>query len=347
MEALHPYSMCTPIGGTPIAEVVISVNGIKRLIKLKLESYNPCGSLKDRIAASLINHAANEIDREIGIIESTSGNLGVAMAAVCNQYGIRFNAVVDPRTSPVLIERMCRLGSKVTVIDEPDSCGGFLLSRIEYVHEQLRTCPGLVWTNQYESSANPDAHFVSTAPELWRQVPGPSTVLVPVSTGGTFSGLARFARNEHVAWRLIAVDVTGSAALGRATGQRLLSGIGSSRPSKFLNPAEVEAVHINAAEAISACLWLSEHAGVDVGGSSGAAVAAALRILRDDSEVEELVCICPDGGDRYLTTIYQASWREAHGVLEARVSDDVELLRVQYLALEAGAPYERTGPAHS
>jgi N-(2-amino-2-carboxyethyl)-L-glutamate synthase len=324
--------MCLPIGSTPIVELALGVNGIKRSLKLKLESYNPCGSLKDRIAVALINNVADRINPAVGIIESTSGNLGVAMAAVCNHQGINFNAVVDPRASSLLIERMRRLGARVKIIEEPDSLGGYLMNRIRHVHQQLESRPGLVWTNQYNSDANPNAHFESTAPELFRQLPGPATVLIPVSTGGTLAGFTRFARNESVAWRLIGVDVAGSAALGRAPGQRLLSGIGASRHSRFLDLDQVKAVHVRAAEAVSACLWLSDRAGVDVGGSSGAAVAAALRVFRDDPELAEAGCICPDGGDRYLTTIYQAGWREANGVPDSHVGDDVELMRVQYVS---------------
>jgi N-(2-amino-2-carboxyethyl)-L-glutamate synthase len=121
-------------------------------------------------------------------------------------------------------------------------------------------------------------------------------------------------------------------ALSGHPGQRLLSGIGASCPSSFLDPAEVEAIHITPGEAISACLWLYECAGVDVGGSSGAAVAAGLRVFRDDSELRELVCVCSDGGDRYLSTIFHARWRAAHGITDAHVGDDVELLGMQYLA---------------
>jgi N-(2-amino-2-carboxyethyl)-L-glutamate synthase len=317
------------MGNTPIVELSVGVQGVKRLIKLKLESYNPCGSLKDRVAAALIDQVAARVDPEIGIIESTSGNLGLAMAAVCKQYGIRFTAVMDPRASSLLIERIRWLDAQVTVVDEADSHGGYLLSRIQHVQRQISVRPGLVWTNQYENDANPGAHFTSTAPELWRQVPGPAAVLVPVSTGGTLAGLARFASQKNVPWRLVGVDVMGSVALGRAPGRRLLSGIGASRRSSFLDPADVEAVHVSPGEAISACLWLSERAGVAVGGSSGAAIAAGLRMFRDDSELHELACICPDGADRYVTTIYQSSWRDTHEVAGAHVGDDVELLRVQ------------------
>jgi cysteine synthase A len=326
------HRISLPIGGTPIVQLDLNVNGVKRLLRLKLEAYNPCGSLKDRVAAALIDNVADRVDREAGIIESTSGNLGVAMAAICNQRGINFIAVVDPHTSPLLIERMRRLGAAVTVVDERDASGGYLMNRIGHVREQLLKRPGLVWTNQYENDENPRAHSTSTAPELLRQISGSAAILIPVSTGGTLAGFLRFAEAESLAWRLIGVDVVGSAALGKTAGARLLSGIGSSRRSYFLDPDKVESVHVHAAEAISACLWLADCAGVDVGGSSGATVAAALRVLRNDPGLHDLVCICPDGADRYLTTIYQLSWREAHGVTSAQIGEDVGLLNVQYIA---------------
>jgi cysteine synthase len=326
------HRISLPIGDTPIVQLDLNVNGVKRLLRLKLEAYNPCGSLKDRIAEALIDNVVDRVDQEAGIIESTSGNLGVAMAAICNQRGINFNAIVDPHASPLLIERMRRLGAAVTVIDEPDSSGGYLMNRIRHVRDQLVIRPGLVWTNQYESDENPRAHSLSTAPELLRQVSGSATILIPVSTGGTLAGFTRFAEAENLAWRLIGVDVAGSAALGKTAGLRILSGIGSSRHSYFLNLDKVESVYVHAAEAISACIWLADCAAVDVGGSSGATVAAALRVLRNDPGLHDLVCICPDGADRYLTTIYQLNWREAHGVTGVQIGEGVELLNVQSIA---------------
>jgi cysteine synthase A len=251
------------------------------------------------------------------------------MATECRQRGVRFNAVVDPRASPLLIERMREIGADVAVVDEPDSSGGFLLNRIRHVQEQLRKRPGLVWTNQYESEANPNAHVVSTGPELREQVPGPTTVLVPVSTGGTLAGLTRFARISDAPWRFIGVDIFGSAALGRAPEERLLSGIGASRPSRFLDLTAVESLHVSSADAVLACLWLQNQAGIEVGGSSGATVAAAVQAFAADPGLTEVVCLCPDGADRYQTTIYRASWRAEHGIADALISGSVELLHVQ------------------
>ncbi|TXS41842.1 pyridoxal-phosphate dependent enzyme [Streptomyces sp. OR43] len=307
----------SPVGNTPMVDVSLDVYGTPRRLRLKLESKNPFGSLKDRIAVSLIDHVADRIDKEFGVIESTSGNLGIAMSAECAARGIPFTAVVDLRTSTFFVDRMRGLGAEVRVIDEPDAAGGYLLNRIRYVKEQLELRPGLVWTNQYRSEANPNAHFESTAPELLRQVPGPATVLVPVSTGGTLAGLTRFVEATGTDWHLVGVDVHGSAALGPTSGRRLLSGIGASCPSSFLDPATATVQYVDVAEAVAACLWLSEEAGIGVGGSSGATVAAALRMFRQDPAVEELVCLCPDGADRYRMTIYHADWRIAQGITTA------------------------------
>ncbi|MFJ2262681.1 pyridoxal-phosphate dependent enzyme [Streptomyces sp. NPDC087844] len=338
-----PLAGATPIvDNTPIVDLHIKVDGIDRRLRLKLESANPYGSLKDRIAASLIDHVADRIDRQVGIIESTSGNLGIAMSAECEARGIPLNAVVDPRTSSFFIDRMRGLGARVTVVDEPDSSGGFLLNRIRYVREQLRARPGLVWTNQYRSEANPDAHFNTTAPELRAQVPGPATILVPVSTGGTLAGLSRFVETTGAAWRLLGVDVHGSAALGGDPGRRLLSGIGASCSSHFLDPATTESLHVDVSEAVSTCLWLSEEAGIGVGGSSGATVAAALHVFRQDPRMDELVCLCPDGADRYRSTIYRADWRAAHGVAGLGIGAGVELARGRDRAEQHGKRTVRT-----
>lgn len=145
-------------GRTPVVALDLEVAGARRRIWLKLESHNPHGSLKDRTAETLWESVQHRVCPMDGIIESTSGNLGVALAARCAKHGVPFMAVVEPRTSPASIEAMRRYGAQVTVIDRPDSRGGYLLNRLAYVREQIRVRPRLVWTNQYENDANPRAH---------------------------------------------------------------------------------------------------------------------------------------------------------------------------------------------
>lgn len=320
------------VAGTPLVDVSLLVRGIERRLRLKLESHNPCGSLKDRIAASLLDHSATAVGREgAGVIESTSGNLGLAMAVECARRGLPFEAVVDPCVSPYLVRRMREAGARVTFVHEPDHTGGYLLSRIRYVRRQMLVRPGLVWTDQYRSAANPAAHQRHTAPELHAQLGARAALLIPVSTGGTLSGVTRYAAEHALDWRLVGVDVRGSVALGGPGGPRPLPGLGSSRLSAFLDPDATAVLDVELAEAVSACLWLRQRAGLGLGGSSGACVAAALRMFRQDPAVTELSCLCPDGAERYQSTVYQPAWRTAHGLAGA-LSVGAEVLAVRRTA---------------
>lgn len=298
-------------GGTPVIALKLDVAGCPRRMWLKLESHNRHGSLKDRTAAMLWESVRHRVCRE-GVIESTSGNLGVALAARCALHSAPFIAVVEPRTSPASVEMMRCYGAQVVVIDRPDSQGGYLLNRLAYVREQVRVRPGLVWTNQYENCANPKAHCEGTAPELWNQIRCPATVMLAVSTGGTLAGFRQFAEGQSIPWTVVGVDVEGSVALAAdRPGRRVLSGIGSSQRSAFVPFGAGPLVVVSADEAVAACLWILEVAGLALGGSSGALIAAALRWFAAHRQDEtDIAVVCPDGGDRYLDTIYCPEWRK-------------------------------------
>lgn len=298
-------------GRTPLVALDLDVAGSRRRIWLKLESHNPQGSLKDRTAAMLWDSVRHRVCRE-GVIESTSGNLGVALAARCALHGVPFMAVVEPRTSPASIETMRRYGAQVVVISRPDSQGGYLLNRLTHVREQVRLRPGLVWTNQYENDANPKAHREGTAPELWEQLRRPATVMLAVSTGGTLAGFRQFVQGQRIPWTVVGVDVEGSVALtDKRLGKRVLAGIGSSQRSAFVLSAAAPMVIVSATEAVSACLWTLDVAGIALGGSSGALMAAAMRWFQTHPQDEtDIAVVCPDGGDRYLDTIYCPMWRK-------------------------------------
>jgi N-(2-amino-2-carboxyethyl)-L-glutamate synthase len=299
---------------TPAIALEVEMSGIRRNLWLKLESHGPHGSLKDRTALALWRSVREQVDFAEGIIESTSGNLGISLAAICSRNGVPFTAVVDPRTSPAALDGIRRHGARIVMIDRSDGRGGYLLNRLAHVQEQLCARPRLVWTNQYGNPANPQAHRDGTAPELLRQVPERATVLVAVSTGGTLAGFLQFNRSHDLPWQVVGVDVEGSVALGNGVpGERILPGIGASRPSSFLSSeASVAREVVSAADAVGVCLWLADQTGIQVGGSSGAAIAAALRRLERGHDETDLAVICPDGGDRYVNTIYSASWRRAN-----------------------------------
>jgi cysteine synthase A len=203
------------------------------------------------------------------------------------------------------------------------------------VHEIRASSDAVVWPDQYSSPANPRAHEEGTGPELLGQLGGDlDAVFVPVSTGGTLAGLARFLRRESPGTRIVAVDAAGSGALGGALGPRLLTGIGADRPSSFAS-ADLydERAVVGDAEAFAFCRALAVGAGLRVGGSSGAALAACARALAADPALERVVCLCPDRGEAYASTIYDDAWLARAGV-EARA---LTLGPVEAIA-PAGAP---------
>ncbi|AZM51936.1 cysteine synthase [Streptomyces sp. WAC 01529] len=309
---------------SPVVPLGIVFDDVPRTIWLKLESHNPYGSIKGRTAFALWQSVKDRIDPRIGLIESTSGNLGLALAGLAASLQVPFTAVVDPRVSPSVRNTMRALGARVVTVDRPDGAGGFLLSRLAHVGQRVRCEPGLVWPNQYTNPANPAVHAQWTAPELRAQLPArPMSVLVAVSTGGTLAGFRDYVVAHEPAWELVGVDVVGSVALGDAHGERVLSGIGASRRSTFLPHGYRPAVHVDPPEAVSACLWLEETTGIAVGSSSGALVAAALRLFREGPGRTDVVCVCPDGGDRYLDTVYSPLWRSQHALTPVDIADGV------------------------
>lgn len=300
------------LGVTPVVTVTLALGGREVRLRLKLESFNPCGSIKDRAAVSLFDSVIGSVIPEAGIIESTSGNLGVALAALARSHDVPFTAVVDPRTPRAAIRAMRRHDARILSVAEPDGQGGYLLSRLRAVKAAIGADRKLTWTNQYENPANPLAHERNTAPELAGQVGGEGIVLVPVSTGGTLAGVRAFARRE-TSWTVVGVDVFGSQALRHEPGQRMLSGIGSSRQSSFARVADGPTRLVDSVAALSACVWLLEQSGIGVGASSGALIVAGLEILSQGG-ADEVTCICPDGAVNYLDTVYSEAWRAQKGI---------------------------------
>lgn len=337
--------LCIP---TPVVSVRLQVDGMQRTLWLKLEAYNPYGSIKGRTALALWEDVAPRVDADVGVIESTSGNLGLALAAIAAAHRVPFTAVVDPRVSRTLVRDMRALGARVVNVGRPDSAGGYLLNRLAYVRERLRREPRLVWTDQYTNAANPGAHARWTAPELHRQTAGARlSVLVAVSTGGTLAGFRDHLHATGADWDLVGVDVMGSAALGGAPGRRVLSGIGSSRVSSFLPGGHEPTLYVTPQEAVNTCLWLRDSTGLAVGPSSGALVAAALRLFRADPGRTAAACVCPDGADRYSETVYSGAWRLDHGIGDLDVGLGVEVVAtppVQPGATEARDAFHPAGP---
>lgn len=293
------------IGDTPLQPILVPLPDRNIRIWLKLEAENPFGSIKARTADALL--AALEDSGELRpgrrVVESSSGNLGVALAGLCAARGYRCTLVVEPSTPEASIAQMTAYGADVVVVGEVPG-GKTVDARLEKVWQILAQDGDAVWTNQYQSPANPRVHEVQTAIELVEAAPdgGYDAVAVAVSTGGTLAGIARGLRTRSPTTRIIAVDAVGSVALGGAYAERpfKLAGFGSGRISEFVTRHHWDdVVWIRDEEAVVASVRVRERTGVSLGGSAGATVLAAVVRACLDPSLRELLCVCPDGGEKY------------------------------------------------
>ncbi len=305
------------LGNTSMEAVSFVIGGIARKIHLKLESTNPTGSVKDRTGYSLIQalEAQNLLSERSVVIESTSGNLGVALSFFCKLKKCSFVAVIDPKTTQENLAKMQAFGAQIEMVDQPDENGGYLLSRLKRIQELCQRSPSYIWTNQYSNTANPPIHYVSTGPEIYRQMHGKVDALfVAVSTGGTLAGIGRFFRKVSPTTTIIGVDAHGSVVFGTPPAPRKLPGIGTSRPASVLT-RDLYKLHmlVRDEEPIPFCRALRETTGIKVGGSSGAVLAACAKYLHAHSEVKNVVCVCADSGDNYANSIFNDDWIQKQG----------------------------------
>jgi N-(2-amino-2-carboxyethyl)-L-glutamate synthase len=302
---------------TPIVDIALKIGSRWRKVGLKLESHNPSGSIKYRTAHGLIKtlEASGQLAPGKQLVESTSGNLGVALAFLSQARGYRFTAITDPKADPVMLEKIRSMGAVVISVTEPDEAGGYLLSRLAMIRHLLAEDRALIWPNQYENPANPEIHYRETAPEICRQRPGLDAIFIAASTGGTLAGVGRYLRSVSSSANVVGVDIQGSRVFGYSGGNRLITGIGSSRPSLFLRASDYDdVVIVRDREAVITCHYLQDNLGIGLGGSAGAVVAACARYLKTHPEITQPVCICADGKANYVNTLYDRFWLAEHGL---------------------------------
>ncbi|MFJ5309795.1 pyridoxal-phosphate dependent enzyme [Streptomyces sp. NPDC088350] len=296
---------------TPTVIATFEYLGRRRRFLLKLEAENITGSIKDRTAIGLILMLERERPLTPGtvVVESTSGNLGIAMASLLRQIDCRFIAVIDPRTPGATRERLTRLGAETVLVDTPDQYGGYLISRLNEVARLLELHPGYRWPDQYRNSANPRIHERTTGREIAEQ--GGSAcdgVYVAVSTGGTLAGVSSYLRRHRPDMHIVAVDAAGSQAITESAGRRVVPGIGSSLRSSFLDASCYDDfAAVGAAESFAMCRVLREDLELAVGGSSGCVISAMVAAAERRKTLFPL-CLCPDEGTKYLDTFYSDRW---------------------------------------
>ncbi|MER5912430.1 2,3-diaminopropionate biosynthesis protein SbnA [Streptomyces sp. NPDC001982] len=278
---------------------------------LKCEGFNFAGSIKLKAAVEMVETAEREGVLLPGsiLVESSSGNLGVALSIIAASKGYRFLCVTDSRCNLSTRLLMEALGSDVHIIADLDANGGFLGARIDYVRDLCASDDRYVWLGQYTNPGNWRAHYYRTAPEIARQFPRLDVLFVGAGTTGTLMGCARYFRRWHRPVRIVAVDSVGSVAFGGEPGRRMIPGLGMSMRPPLLDESYVdEVIRVEEADTIRTCHRLARR-GFLFGGSTGTVVSGAMSWLteHDDEEITA-VAIAPDLGERYLDTIYQTNW---------------------------------------
>lgn len=298
------------VGNTPLMELS-NYNKSKRLkarLIVKLESFNPAGSVKDRVALAMIEDAETSGLLKPGatIIEPTSGNTGIGLAFVAASKGYKLILTMPDTMSVERRNLLKALGAELVLTPGANGMKG-AIARAE---ELKAVTPGAVILQQFDNPANPAMHERTTGQEIWRDTEGHVDIFVAgVGTGGTVSGVGAALKKHNPAVKVVAVEPTDSPVLsGGAPGAHKIQGIGAGFVPKNYNPAVVdEILQVTNDDAIRTGRELAQKEGLLVGISSGAAVSAATRLaLLPENEGKTIVALLPDTGERYLSTLLYA-----------------------------------------
>lgn len=287
---------------------------------LKLEGFNVTGSIKVKTAIGLIEDLERRgiaKPRETVIVESSSGNLGLALSLVCAIKGYKFICVTDPNANRATIRGIELYGAKVIVVEERDPVGGFLGSRLKKIEQILQSDPKAVWLNQYANIANKDVHASQTGNEIARQFDKLDWAFIGAGTTGTLSGVSETLRKKFPKIKIVAVDPVGSVTFGGAPGKRSIPGIGTSVRPKIAEHAHPDkVVTINEETTVATCLAFARDYHLLVGGSTGTVLAGVQQMAPEFERGDAIVAISPDLGEKYLDTIYNPAWVAEHIVQE-------------------------------
>src|SRR5690554_2908605 len=341
------------VGNTPLVKLNSVTRGIAATVLVKVEYLNPGGSSKDRIATRIIDaaEASGELKPGGTIVEPTSGNTGIGLALVAQQRGYRCVFVVPDKVGEEKRNTLTAYGAEIVVTptavapDSPDSYYS--------VSDQLaREIPGAFKPNQYFNQNGPLSHYETTGPEIWRDTDGRITHFVAgVGTGGTISRTGRYLKEvSNGAVQVIGSDPEGSVYSGGTGRPYLVEGVGEDFWPGAYDPSVVDQiVPASDAESFELTLRLARQEGLLVGGSSGMAVASALKVARSLSADAIMVILLPDGGRGYLNKVFSDKWMSSHGftttatgasvadVFDTRVNDDFVHLRPETTVRDAVA----------
>ena len=312
-------SILDVIGETPLVRLSRLGASVPAQIVAKVEALNPGGSIKDRIALGLIEAAERDGRLKPGgtIVEPTSGNTGTGLAIVALLKGYRVIAVMPDKMSSEKIDLLRAYGAEVVVAptEVPPSSPESYYRVADRLTEEI---PGAFQPNQYMNQANPEAHYRTTGPELWRQTAGRLTHFVAgVGTGGTITGAGHYLKERNPAIEVIGADPVGSIYSGGEAKPYLVEGVGEDFWPQSFDPSVVDRyVTVSDKDSFLATRRLAQSEGILAGGSSGMAVHAALDVAHDLQDPAAMVAvILPDGGRSYLSKVYNDAWMRQYGFL--------------------------------
>ena len=298
------------VGNTPLLELsnYNKLKGLKARLVVKLESFNPAGSVKDRVALAMIEdaEASGLLKPGATIIEPTSGNTGIGLAFVAAAKGYKLILTMPDTMSIERRNLLKALGAELVLTPGANGMKG-AIARAE---ELKAATPGAVILQQFDNPANPAMHERTTGEEIWRDTDGVVDIFVAgVGTGGTVSGVGAALKKHNPGVKVVAVEPTDSPVLsGGAPGAHKIQGLGAGFVPKNYNPAVVdEILQVTNDDAIRAGRELAQREGLLVGISSGAAVSVATRLaLLPENAGKTIVALLPDTGERYLSTLLYA-----------------------------------------
>ena len=294
------------IGGTPLLELsgIEREYGLKARLLAKLEYFNPAGSVKDRVAKAMLDEAEKSGELRPGavVIEPTSGNTGIGLAAVAAARGYKAVIVMPDTMSEERRQLVKAYGAELVLTDGKKGMTG----AIEKAEELKAEIPGSIIAGQFVNPANPKAHFYTTGPEIYDDTDGKVDIFIAgVGTGGTVTGVGRYLKSKNPDIKIIAVEPSDSAVLsGKSAGPHKLQGIGAGFVPEVLDMSVCdEIMTVTSEQAFAAGREMGRREGVLVGISSGAALHAAKELAkREENEGKTVVVLLPDTGDRYLST---------------------------------------------
>lgn len=306
------------VGNTPLVALKKIPENISSTIYAKLEFTNPSGSVKDRMVKYILEHAELQglISKGNTIVENSSGNTGTALAMMCAIKGYRCIITMPDKMSLEKKNLMQAYGAKVIVTptDVPHDSEESYYSVAKRISKET---PNSYYPDQYNNPLNIEAHYKTTGPEIWQQTNGQIDILIAgIGTGGTISGVGRYLKERNPKIQIIAVDPIGSVFYDYFKSKTMIKphvykveGIGEDYLVKALDFSILDdIIQIHDQDAFLMTRRLSSEEGLFCGGSSGAAVWAALQVAKNVNQPKNIVVILPDSGDRYLSKIYNDDW---------------------------------------